>query len=59
MRFCVAFAMLLRSLCSDVNIIYNYKIKKKVSYFTLDNTENNDTAMEVIGAELGFNGRAQ
>ncbi|KAK6843994.1 restless-like transposase [Apiospora arundinis] len=31
--------------------------KKKIGYFTLDNAENNSTAMEVIGAELGFNGR--
>jgi hypothetical protein len=30
---------------------------EKIGYFTLDNAENNDTAMEVIGAELGFNGR--
>ncbi|KAI8411233.1 hypothetical protein FOFC_07827 [Fusarium oxysporum] len=29
----------------------------KIGYFTLDNAENNDTAMEVIGAELGFDGR--
>ncbi|KAG7001716.1 hypothetical protein FocnCong_v011310 [Fusarium oxysporum f. sp. conglutinans] len=26
---------------------------EKIGYFTLDNAENNDTAMEVIGAELG------
>ncbi|WKT53885.1 Parallel beta-helix repeat [Fusarium oxysporum f. sp. vasinfectum] len=30
---------------------------EKIGYFTLDNAENNYTAMEVIGAELGFNGR--
>lgn len=30
---------------------------EKVGYFTLDNAENNDTAMEVIGGELGFDGR--
>ncbi|KAG7413158.1 hypothetical protein Forpi1262_v003836 [Fusarium oxysporum f. sp. raphani] len=30
---------------------------EKIGYFTLDNAENNDTAMEVIGAELGFDGR--
>lgn len=30
---------------------------EKIGYFTLDNAENNDTAMDVIGAELGFNGR--
>jgi hypothetical protein len=30
---------------------------EKIGYFTLNNAENNDTAMEVIGAELGFDGR--
>ena len=30
---------------------------EKVGYFTLDNAENNDTAMEVIGGELGFDGQ--
>ncbi|KAF5981720.1 restless-like transposase [Fusarium bulbicola] len=30
---------------------------EKIGYFTLDNAENNDTSMEVIGAELGFDGR--
>ncbi|KAG7416674.1 hypothetical protein Forpi1262_v015182 [Fusarium oxysporum f. sp. raphani] len=30
---------------------------EKIGYFTLDNAANNDTAMEVIGAELGFDGR--
>ncbi|KAF6515700.1 hypothetical protein HZS61_004441 [Fusarium oxysporum f. sp. conglutinans] len=30
---------------------------EKIGSFTLDNAENNDTAMEVIGAELGFDGR--
>ncbi|EXK75729.1 hypothetical protein FOQG_19506 [Fusarium oxysporum f. sp. raphani 54005] len=30
---------------------------EKIGYFALDNAENNDTAMEVIGAELGFDGR--
>ena len=30
---------------------------EKISYFTLNNAENNDTAMEVISAELGFDGR--
>lgn len=42
-----------------LDIIYDYEIDKKVGYFTLDNAENNDTAMEVIGAELGFNGKAR
>lgn len=31
--------------------------REKIGYFTLDNAENNSTAMEVIGAELGFEGR--
>ncbi|RKK93598.1 hypothetical protein BFJ70_g17727, partial [Fusarium oxysporum] len=30
---------------------------EKIGYFTLNNAENNDTAMEVIGAELGFDGQ--
>ncbi|RKK74914.1 hypothetical protein BFJ71_g17197 [Fusarium oxysporum] len=30
---------------------------EKIDYFTLDNAENNDTTMEVIGVELGFDGR--
>jgi hypothetical protein len=30
---------------------------EKIGYFTLDNAENNDTAMEVIGAKLRFDGR--
>ena len=30
---------------------------KKIGYFTLENAENNSTAMEVIGGELGFEGR--
>jgi hypothetical protein len=34
-------------------------LRKKVGYFTLDNAENNTTAVEVIGGELGFNGRRQ
>jgi hypothetical protein len=42
-----------------LDIIFDYKIEKKVGYFTLDNAENNDTAMEVIGAELGFDGKAR
>lgn len=42
-----------------LDIIHDYKIDKKVGYFTLDNAENNDTAMEVIGAELGFLGKAR
>ncbi len=32
-------------------------VKEKVGYFTLDNAENNSTAMEVPGAELGFDGK--
>ena len=30
---------------------------EKIGYFTLDNAENNDTAMQVIGAELGLDSR--
>lgn len=30
---------------------------EKIGYFMLNNTENNNTAIEVISTELGFNGR--
>ncbi|KAF5576969.1 restless-like transposase [Fusarium pseudocircinatum] len=33
-----------------------YQITEKIGYFTLDNAENNNTAMGMIGRELGFNG---
>jgi hypothetical protein len=42
-----------------LDIICDYKIEKKIGYFTLDNAENNDTAMAIVGAELGFNGKAR
>jgi hypothetical protein len=31
-------------------------IKNKIGYFTLDNADNNDTALRTIGIELGFDG---
>jgi hypothetical protein len=37
-------------------LIY-YGIGHKIGYAVLDNTENNDTAMEEFGKRLGFNGR--
>ncbi|KPA35654.1 hypothetical protein FLAG1_11631 [Fusarium langsethiae] len=40
-----------------LEIISSYGIKNKIGYFTLDNAENNDSAMAVIGGELGFDGR--
>ncbi|KAF6517513.1 hypothetical protein HZS61_003074 [Fusarium oxysporum f. sp. conglutinans] len=40
-----------------LEIIDSYGIKNKIGYFTLDNAENNDSAMAVIGGELGFDGR--
>ncbi|KAI8395983.1 hypothetical protein FOFC_21513, partial [Fusarium oxysporum] len=40
-----------------LEIIGSYGIKNKIGYFTLDNAENNDSAMAVIGGELGFDGR--
>ena len=42
-----------------LDIIHEYRIEDKVGYFTLDNAQNNDVAMEVLGAELGFNGKAR
>ncbi|KAG5783610.1 hypothetical protein H9Q73_002749 [Fusarium xylarioides] len=34
-------------------------ITEKIGYFTLDNAENNDTAMGAIGRELGFTGASR
>ncbi|KJZ71327.1 hypothetical protein HIM_09263 [Hirsutella minnesotensis 3608] len=42
-----------------LDVIEAYGIQDKIGYFTLDNAENNDTAMEIIGAELGFIGRTR
>ncbi|EXU94994.1 hypothetical protein X797_011930, partial [Metarhizium robertsii] len=39
-----------------LDVIESYQIQHKIGYFTLDNVKNNDTAMEIIGAELGFVG---
>lgn len=39
-----------------LDVIESYQIQHKIGYFTLDNAKNNDTAMEIIGAELGFVG---
>jgi hypothetical protein len=40
-----------------LNVIKAYGIQDKIGYFTLDNAENNTTAMEVISGELGFDDR--
>jgi hypothetical protein len=40
-----------------LDVIEAYGIQDKIGYFTLDNAENNTTAMEVIDGELGFDGR--
>jgi hypothetical protein len=42
-----------------LDVIEAYQIQDKIGYFTLDNAENNDTAMEIIGAELGFVGKSR
>jgi hypothetical protein len=39
-----------------LDVIKSYQIQDKIGYFTLDNAKNNDTAMEIIGGELGFVG---
>jgi hypothetical protein len=39
-----------------LDILDAYGIKDRIGYFTLDNAENNDKAMEAIGGELGFVG---
>lgn len=40
-----------------LEVIDEYGIRDKIGYFTLDNAENNDTAMNDIGKNLGFDGR--
>ncbi|RYO79483.1 hypothetical protein DL762_008141 [Monosporascus cannonballus] len=42
-----------------LDVIDTFQIRSKIGYFTLDNAKNNDTAMEVIGAELGFEGASR
>ncbi|KAJ2986110.1 hypothetical protein NUW58_g5187 [Xylaria curta] len=42
-----------------LDVIHSYGIGHKIGYFTLDNASNNDTAMMVIGGELGFNGNTR
>ncbi|KAG7433851.1 putative AC transposase [Fusarium oxysporum f. sp. raphani] len=39
-----------------LDVLDAYGIQDKIGYFTLDNAESNDQAMEVIGGELGFVG---
>ncbi|OWT42569.1 restless-like transposase [Pochonia chlamydosporia 170] len=39
-----------------LDVLDAYGIKDRVGYFTLDNAQSNDKAMEVIGGELGFMG---
>jgi hypothetical protein len=40
-----------------LNIINGFQIADKIGYFTLNNAENNTTAMDAISRELEFNGR--
>ncbi|OAQ58922.1 restless-like transposase [Purpureocillium lilacinum] len=39
-----------------LDVLDAYGIQDRIGYFTLDNAESNDTAIEVIGGELGFVG---
>ncbi|KAJ3453414.1 hypothetical protein MRS44_017661 [Fusarium solani] len=39
-----------------LDVLDAYGIQDKIGYFTLDNAESNDKAMEIIGGELGFVG---
>ncbi|KJZ68169.1 hypothetical protein HIM_12437 [Hirsutella minnesotensis 3608] len=39
-----------------LDVLDAFGIKDRIGYFTLDNAENNDRALEVIGGELGFVG---
>lgn len=41
------------------DVIEAYQIQDKIGYYTLYNAEKNDTAMEIIGRELGFVGKAK
>jgi hypothetical protein len=36
-------------------ILAEFNIGNKIGYFILDNASNNDTYMEALGKELGFN----
>lgn len=38
-----------------LDVIRFFDLEDKVGYFTLDNAGNNDTAMAIIGGQLGFN----
>ncbi|KAL6406038.1 restless-like transposase [Ilyonectria robusta] len=41
-----------------LDVLYTFGVSlEKIGYFTLHNAENNNTAIEVIGAELGFDSR--
>jgi hypothetical protein len=40
-----------------LGVINAYNISNKIGYFTLNNAENNTTAVAIIGKELGFDGR--
>jgi hypothetical protein len=39
-----------------LDVLDAYSIRDRIGYFTLDNAEGNDRAMEIIGGELGFVG---
>ena len=42
-----------------IQIINTFKIKSKISYFTLDNAKNNDTTIAIIDHQLGFDNTTQ
>lgn len=45
------------SIATEILQIFEvFGIKDKIGYFTLDNADNNDTALQAIGTKLGFNG---
>ena len=39
-----------------LNMINIFQIKSKIGYFTLNNANNNDIAMEIISVKLRFEG---
>lgn len=41
------------------NVLRAFGIEKKIEYFTLDNASNNDTAVQELGKQLGFDGMSR
>jgi hypothetical protein len=39
-----------------LDVLNAYRIQDRIRYFTLDNAESNNRAIDIIGGELGFVG---